>query len=48
MHEQKYFWKCETYSLHRPLKRPTQIASHAGVSIGAHGVATLLQDVTDP
>ena len=30
-----------------PPKRPTQIASYANVSIGAPGVAALLQDVTN-
>ena len=31
-----------------PPKRPTQTASHAGVSMGASGQVALQQDITDP
>ena len=32
----------------RPPKRPTQTASHVGLSMGTPGVVALVQDVTDP
>ena len=31
-----------------PAKRPTQIASHVGISMGTPGVVALVHDVTDP
>ena len=31
-----------------PPKRPTQMASHVGLSMGTPGVVALVQDVTDP
>ena len=48
MHERNRSRNVRPTACTRPPKRPTQTASHAGISMGTPRVAALVQDVTDP